>query len=74
MYIYAFVTKTTQPPLSLDKYFSFCHPEFEAEIFSANCVIFDKSWSTMQCCQTHILTQNYGMGYRKTQNAENTKV
>ena len=24
------------------KYFSFCQPEFEAEIFSAKCVIFDK--------------------------------
>jgi hypothetical protein len=36
------------------KYFSFCQPEFEAEIFSAKCVIYDKFRNKMQGSQTHI--------------------
>jgi hypothetical protein len=36
------------------KYFSFCQPEFEANIFSVKRVTSDKFWNTMQYFQTHI--------------------
>jgi hypothetical protein len=40
---------------TLTKYFSFCQPDFDAELFSVRRVIFDQFSITIQCCHYTLL-------------------